>query len=98
VVIGSPSLVDHAIIGADFMPTAKRHNVPPWQPFSIHLAIFGHLIETKAAPSEPLGDDVLQIDEGPAADEEDVRRVEGNAALLRTHEAALMVATCLRAA
>jgi hypothetical protein len=55
-------------------------------------------MESETALIEPLGDDVLQIDKGPAADEEDVGRVEGNAALLRTHEAALMVATCLRAA
>jgi hypothetical protein len=61
------------------MPTAKRHNVPPWRPFSIHLANFIQLIEPETAHAEPLGDDVLKTDDGPAADREDVGRVEGNA-------------------
>jgi hypothetical protein len=45
-------------------------------------------MESETALIEPLGDDVLQIDEGPAADEEDVRRVEGNFGLHRAFEAA----------
>ena len=55
----------------------------PQQPISRHLAVFGHLTEAKTAPPEPLSDDAFEPDERPAADEQDVRRVEGNAWLSR---------------
>jgi hypothetical protein len=71
------------------MPRARWHNVPLWQPISRYLVIFRQLIESEAALTDSLGDDVLQTDEGPAADEEDVGRVGGKWGLLRAHEAAL---------
>ena len=72
----------------------------PQQPISRHLAVFGHLTEPEPTPPEPLGDDVFEPDERPAADEQDVRRVEGDAWLSRMLIAALQVApwrSCLRA-
>jgi len=61
----------------------------PQQPISSHLAVFRHLTEAETTPPEPLGDNVFQPNEGPAADEQDVGRVEGNARLLRMLEATL---------
>ena len=61
----------------------------PQQPISRHLAVFRHLTEPEPTPPEPLGDDVFQPHERPAADEEDVGRVEGDAWLLRVLIAAL---------
>ena len=61
----------------------------PQQPISRHLAVFGHLTEPEPTPPEPLGDDVFEPDERPAADEQDVRRVEGDAWLSRMLIAAL---------
>jgi hypothetical protein len=63
--------------GADFVPIATRHNSQLCQSISRHRVIFGQLIESEAALTDSLGDDVRQTDEGPAADEEDVGRVEG---------------------
>ena len=51
----------------------------PQQPISRHLAVFRHLTEPEPTPPEPLGDDVFQTHERPAADEQDVGRVEGDA-------------------
>jgi len=59
------------------------------QSFRTHLAVFRHLTEAEAAPPKPLGDDVVQPDECPAADEQDGRRVEGDAWLSRMLIAAL---------
>ena len=61
----------------------------PQQPISRHLAVFGHLTEPEPAPPETLGDDVFEPDERPAADEQDVGRVEGDAWLSRMLVAAL---------
>ena len=47
------------------------------------MAVFGHLTEPEPAPPKPLGDDVFQAYECPAADERDVRRVEADARLGR---------------
>src|SRR5271166_4983021 len=55
----------------------------PQQAISRHLAVFGHLTEAKTASPETLGDDVFEPDKCPAADEQDVRRVEGDAWLSR---------------
>lgn len=75
-----------------------RTLVRPQQPISRNLVIFGHLIQSETAPTEPLGVNVLKTDTGPAAAEEAVGRVEGSAGLLRAHEAAPggTVATSLR--
>ena len=58
------------------------------QPISRHLAVFRHLTEAEAAPPETHGDDLFQTYERPAADEQDVGRVEGDAGLLRVLVAA----------
>jgi len=42
----------------------------PQQPIGSHLAVFGHLTEPEPTSPEPLGDDVLQPHERPAADEQ----------------------------
>ena len=55
----------------------------PQQPISRHLAVFGHLTEPEPTPPETIGDDLFQPHERPAADEQDVGRVEGDARLLR---------------
>ena len=55
----------------------------PQQPIIRHLAVFRHLTEPEPTPPEPLGDDVFQPDKSPAADEQDVGRVEGDAWLSR---------------
>jgi hypothetical protein len=61
----------------------ERHQVfrlhPSKQPINSYLAIFRHLIEPETATAEPHGDDVLKTYKRPAADEEDVGRVERNA-------------------
>ena len=49
------------------------------QPISRHLAVFRHLTEAEPTPPETLGDDVFQPHKCPAADEQDVGRVEGDA-------------------
>jgi hypothetical protein len=51
------------------MPRARWHAAPPCEPINPHLVIFRHLSESETALIEPLGDDVLQTDKGPAADE-----------------------------
>ena len=61
----------------------------PQQPISSHLAVFRHLTEPEPTPPKPLGDDVFQTHERPAADEQDVGRVEGDARLRRMLVAAL---------
>ena len=84
---------DHRQPPDDLGDQAERFEVfrlhLPQQPISRHLAVFGHLTEAKPAPPEPLGDDVFQPDERPAADEQDVGRVEGDAWLSRMLIAAL---------
>jgi hypothetical protein len=61
---------------------AERYQIPrrqlPQLSISRNLEIFRQLTETQTAPAEPLRDDVHQTDERPAADEQDVRRVEGS--------------------
>jgi hypothetical protein len=61
---------------------AERYQIPrrhlPQLSISTYLVIFRQLTETQTAPAEPRGDDVLQTDERRAADEQDVRRVEGS--------------------
>ncbi|MGB2611832.1 MAG: hypothetical protein WBC80_22910, partial [Isosphaeraceae bacterium] len=59
------------------------------QPISSYLAVFGHLTEPEPTSPEPLGDDLFQPHERPAADEQDVRCVEGDAWLSRMLIAAL---------
>jgi hypothetical protein len=53
---------------------------------SRYLVILSQLIKTKPTPSESLGNDVFQTDKCTAADEEDIRRVEGNTGLMRMLE------------
>ena len=76
---------DHRQPPDDLGDQAERFEVfrldLPQQPIIRHLAVFGHLTEPEPAPPEPLGDDVFQPDERPAADEQDVGRVEGDAGL-----------------
>ena len=61
----------------------------PQEPITHHLAVFRHPTEAKTAPPETLGDDVFQPDECPAADEQDIGRVEGDAGLCRMLPASL---------
>jgi hypothetical protein len=51
---------------------------PPHRFINSHLVIFRQLVESEPASTDALGDDALQTDRSPAADEEDVGRVEGN--------------------
>ncbi len=60
------------------------------QPISHHLAVFGQLTEPEPTPPEPLGDNLFQTHKRPAADEQDIARVEGHAWLSR------MLITALR--
>ena len=84
---------DHRQPPDDLRDQAERFEVfrlhLPQQPISSHLAVFRHLTEAKAAPPEPFGDDLFQAHERPAADEQDVGRVEGDAWLSRMLIAAL---------
>jgi hypothetical protein len=75
--------------GADFMPTAARHDSPHCQPIGSYLVILRQLIESETASDEPPGDDASQTDKSPAADDEDVGRLERNVGLLRAQVAAL---------
>jgi hypothetical protein len=72
---------DHLQPSSNLRKQPERYHVvrlsQSQQPISRYLVIFGQLIESEAALTEPLGDDVLKTDEDPAADEENVGRVEG---------------------
>jgi hypothetical protein len=54
------------------------------KPIDSHLAIFGHLIESETAKTEPFGDDVSKTYKRPAADQEDVGRAGGERSLHRS--------------
>jgi hypothetical protein len=66
----------------------------PSNGISSHLALSSQLIEAKPTSPEPLGDDFLQPHKRPAADEEDIRRVEGDTRLLKMLETAMRWHRC----